>query len=432
MPVAPTYVKKNFETRGAVAKVFECKDEEILIHGPAGTGKSRGILEKLHLVLLKYPGARGLLCRKTRSSLTNTGIVTYEKEVLVPADNVRFHTPTQAYRYATNKSELIVGGLDDSQKIMSSQYDIIVVLEATELLPDDWQDLKTRLRNPVMPYHQIIADCNPAPPSHWLWRSVLNNQITAFASKHEDNPYLYNAKLQQWTEPGRKYKKILDSLTGVRYKRLTLGLWVASEGVVFDIWDPDIHVVDRKEIPASWPRYWSVDWGYTNPFVWQAFAEDPDGRLWKYREIYHTQRTVQHHCRIIKSLDEPRPRAIVCDHDAEDRATFEAEMGLKTLPASKGVSIGIQAVTERLKVAGDGLPRIMFMRDSLVEIDRNLETKKLPIKTEDEFESYVWDESTEKKKEQPLKKDDHGMDNTRYVVMHVDATRFSKPGISAL
>jgi PBSX family phage terminase large subunit len=430
---------KKFEVRGkiidgrlqGVAGVFKCRDEEILIHGPAGTGKTRGNLEKLHLVLTKYSNARGLLVRKTRSSLTNTGIVTYEKEVLAPGDHCPFHTPSQSYKYP-NGSSLVVGGLDDSTKIMSSQYDIVLGIEATEFEEDDLQDIKTRLRNFVVPYQQVILDCNPAPPSHWLYRRMLAGQITGFTSVHEDNPVYYDKVKKEWTDKGKAYLKTLDALTGVRYKRLRLGIWCAAEGMVYDNWNADIHLINHMDIPAGWDTIWILDFGYTHPFVWQCWAIDTDGRMYLKREIYRTQRTVTQHAKLIKSLNEPRPRAIICDHDAEDRATFEAEIGMSTLPAEKAITTGIQCVTDRLRIAGDGKPRIYIMKDCLIEKDPNLESKKLPLSTAEEFDSYVWDDSTEKRKEVPIKRFDHGMDSLRYAAMYLDSFGKHKPGIFAL
>lgn len=426
-----TQVVRPFEVRGAVQQLWKCKDEEILIHGPAGTGKSRGALEKLHLALTKYKNARGLLVRQTRSSLTNTGMVTFEKEVLCPGDNVKFHTPSQSYPYP-NGSALVVGGMDDPAKIMSAQYDMALFQECTEANITGWENITTRLRNGMMPYQQLIGDANPGPPSHWLWRRCLSGTTTEFASKHEDNPILYDKLKKKWTDRGKKYLAKLDKLTGIRFKRLRQGIWCSAEGAVYDTWDANIHLIDRFEIPASWPRYWGVDFGYTNPFVWAAYAQDPDGRLIRYREIYHTQRTVSQHCATIRSLNEPKPRAVICDHDAEDRATFEAELGVPTIPANKAVSTGIQAVADRLRVAGDGKPRILFMKDSLLEKDADLEEKMLPLSTDEEFDSYVWDDSTSKKKEVPVKEFDHGMDQMRYAVMHVDSRLFSAPSLIAL
>jgi phage terminase large subunit len=205
----------------------------------------------------------------------------------------------------------------------------------------------------------------------------------------------------------------------------------AAEGAVYEeSWDRALHLIDSRVIPAEWPRYWVVDFGYTNPFVWQAWAQDRDGRLYRYREIYHTRTLVEDHAKQILKLTEgePKPRAIICDHDAEDRATLEKHLGQQTVGAYKAVSAGIQAVASRLRKAGDGKPRLLFLRDSLVSVDRKLAGAHKPTCTEEEFESYVWDQSSGRRKgEEPIKEDDHGMDAVRYLVAHVDDIARVKP-----
>lgn len=403
--------EKVYGPRGAARAAFLSKAKEVLTCGPAGTGKSRGCLEKLHLCALKYPGMRGLMVRKTRRSLTQTALVTFEKAVTDPADGVAFRTTEQEYRYP-NGSIVAVAGLDKPSKVMSSEWDLIYAQEATELTEDDWESLTSRLRNGVMPYQQLLGDCNPDTPYHWLKRRCDAGKTLLLDSRHEDNPAVTP-----------EYLATLDALSGVRYLRLRLGRWAAAEGIVYEGWDRAAHLIDPFPIPAEWPRYWAVDFGYTNPFVWQAWAEDPDGRLYRYRELYRTQRLVEDHARQIRSLTrgEPLPQAIVCDHDAEDRATFERHVGLPTTPATKSVSPGIQAVAARLRTAGDEKPRLYLMRDALVERDPALDGAKKPACTEEEIEGYVWDTTANRRKgEQPLKKDDHGVDALRYLVAHVD------------
>src|SRR6185369_13533457 len=111
----------------------------------------------------------------------------------------------------------------------------------------------------------------------------------------------------------------------------------------------------------------------------------------------------------------------IADHDAEDRATL-LENGIYTVPAQKEITVGIQRVQERLKKAGDGKPRLMIFRDALVEADQALADLKKPLCTKDEFTAYVWPKAADGKlvKEVPVKEFDHGMDATRYLVMHVD------------
>jgi hypothetical protein len=445
--------ERIYTAYGAAADLlFDRRDPEIVLSGPAGTGKSRGALEYVHKTLLEYPKVRALIVRKTLTSLTATGLVTYREKVLHPLDRVKFfggnkEEPAQ-YRYS-NGSRLVVGGLDKPEKVMSSDYDLVYVMECTELSENDLEMLTTRLRNYVLPWQQLIADCNPGPPKHWLRQRANRGQIVMLESRHRDNPMLFREG--DWTPEGRTYLARLDNLTGVRRKRLRDGIWAAAEGMVYaEEWDPDLHLIQRFPIPPEWTRYWVVDFGYTHPFVWCEFAEDPDGRLYRTREIHLTNRLVEDHARTILAVTgwtleppydpqyphrprrlvparkdpDPLPRALICDHDAEDRATLERYLGVPTYAAYKAVSVGIQCVQARLRPAGDGKPRLLYLRDSLVEVDSWAVEHLRPTCTEDEYESYVWDTANGLPKgEQPVKLDDDGMDVTRYMVATLDDPR---------
>lgn len=402
--------------------------------GPAGTGKSLSCLEKLNLQAIKYSGMRGLIVRKTQVSLTSSALVTWRKLVvpeLMQDGYITFYgggpeEPAQ-YRYA-NGSKINIGGMDKATKIMSTEYDVVYVQEATELVEDDWESITTRLRNWVMPYQQLMSDCNPSYPTHWLNLRGKSGRTTFLESRHEDNPALFDEQ-GNITPQGAEYMRKLDNLTGVRYLRLRKGIWAASEGVIYDQWDDEANIIEPFMIPKEWPRYWSVDFGFTNPFVCQFWAEDPDGRLYLYREIYRTQRLVEDHARFIMSIvrpngrwREPEPVAVICDHDAEDRATLERHLGRSTVPATKTVSDGLQAVQARIKKAGDGKPRLFIMRGATIDRDNSLSDRKVPASTEEEIPGYVWAPVKEGNalKDEPLKKDDHGCDAMRYIVAQVD------------
>jgi phage terminase large subunit len=426
-------LRHAYRPRGAAAEVFACRAPEVLLSGPAGTGKSRAALEKLHAMMLANPGARGLIVRKTLVSLGSTGLVTWREKVAaesIAAGHVVWYGGSQqeaaAYRYS-NGSTVVVGGLDKPQKVMSSEYDVIFVQEAIELTIDDWEALTTRLRNGKISFQQLLADCNPWTPSHWLKQRADRGDTIMLHSRHEDNPVLFHED-GTLTEVGADYIGKLDRLTGVRFHRLRHGRWVAAEGLIYEEYDPAVHLVDRFPIPAEWTRWWSVDFGYTNPFVWQDWAEDPDGRLFLVREIYRTRTLVEDHAKHILRLVapggkwlQPRPRAVICDHDAEDRATLERHLGISTVAATKTVSDGIQAVQARFRPAGDGRSRLFVLRDALAERDPELEESKRPCSTAEEIVGYVWDQSPGKPpKETPVKENDHGMDALRYVVAQRD------------
>lgn len=423
--------QRAYEPRGAARQLWTCRDEEILIEGPAGTGKTRAILEKMHFCAMKYPGFRGLIIRKTRESLTNTVLVTLEDKVVAAGDPI-LEGPKrnlrQTYRY-DNGSEIDVGGLDKSMKIMSSEYDMIATFESTELIEDDFENLTTRLRNGIMPYQQIIADCNPGPPNHWLNHRPRKKGTTRLLSRHVDNPLYFERKIGYFdhkiyykpTLLGEKYLKKLSRLGGVRRLRLFLGKWAAAEGMVYETYDPNIHLLKKRIfIPQDWRRIRVIDFGYKNPFVCQWWAINNDDRMFMYREIYHSKRLVSDHGKDILRLSEgERIEATICDHDLEDRNTLH-EMGIYTIPAYKDVVTGIQAVQLRLRPE-DG-PRLFFLPDSLIERDEELDEDARPVCTTQEIEGYIYKKNEEGKpiKEEPIKKDDHGCDDMRYAVAYVD------------
>lgn len=420
-------IVETYRPYGGNREIFRSRQPELLLSGPAGTGKSRAALELLNLIATNYPGSRQLLLRKTRRSLTESGMVTFEQKVLHPAQGVHFHSSKQQYQYP-NGSIIGVGGMDKPSKLMSSEWDSIFFQEAIEADENDWETCTVRLRNGKTPLQLMLGETNPGQQTHWLLQRCNNGLTHMLETRHEDNPLYFNRD-GTTTVAGARYLEKLDRLTGVRYLRYRLGLWVSAEGMVYqDSWDRARNLVDRSPIPKDWPRYLAIDFGYVHPFVCLWAARDPDGRLIIYRQLYRTHRLVEDHAKDIRkwsrwgeSDGEPLPREIICDHDAEDRATLERHLGLRTTAAHKGVSDGIQAVAARFRAQGDGKPRIQIFRDSLVETDRDLAEGKQPTCLQDEPESYVWDTRQGMKKgEQPVKESDHGLDALRYLVARFD------------
>lgn len=448
----------RYRPLGSALELFGARDPEVLLSGAAGTGKSRACLEKVHAMCMLNPGMRAVILRKTAVSLTNTGIVTFREHVAKEAlatGELRYYGGSgqepACYKYS-NGSTIVCGGMDKATKIMSSEYDVAYCQEATEFTENDWEAITTRLRHGAVSFQQLLADCNPDAPHHWLKQRCDRGQTRIIYCRHEDNPVLYcdirncgsaktdtkdcgSAKIgiacehgsteAHWTPKGAAYIALLDALTGVRYQRLRLGQWAAAEGLVYDTFDPAVHLHKPiAEPPLTWRRFWAVDFGYTNPFVWQSWAEDPDGRLYLYREVYMTGRLVEDHAATILRLQrtkrgrEPQPYAIVCDHDAEGRATLEAKLGMSTVPAHKSVLEGIEAVKARLKVQGDGRPRLYLCRDALYEPDPTLTEARKPNCTQQEVLEYVWGPGVVK--EAPLKENDHGVDAMRYLIAYVD------------
>jgi PBSX family phage terminase large subunit len=428
-----------YRAYGAASALWRCRDGEVLISGPAGTGKSKACLEKLNACALQFPGMRGLIVRKTRESLTESALVTFEERVLPANDPIALgvkRSNRHAYDYP-NGSTIVVAGLrqagrDVTQKVMSTDYDMAYVQEAVELSEDDWERLTTRLRNGVMPFQQLLADTNPDTPTHWLKRRCDAGQATLLESRHEDNPLLWDHKVGSWTEAGRSYIAKLDALTGPRKLRLRHGRWVQAEGVVYEEFDRDVHLIDEPVGPFR--RYVAgVDWGYTNPGVIEVFGIDGDGRMTLVREVYRTRRLIgwwvakaaEIHARLgIETFQ--------CDPSEPAYIEQFRAAGLPAFPADNDIGIGIQAVQERLKAALDGRPRLTFLRDVTDDRDADLVEAKKPTGVVEEFDSYVWQTAANGKplKEVPVDMNNHGMDALRYVALHLGRPAVGSPAVA--
>lgn len=399
----------------------------LLLTGSAGGGKSRLAAEKIHAYLKKYPGATGAMLRKNRTAMTNSTVLFMERTIMGSDPHVQHFSSKHRFEYR-NGSILAYGGMaDDEQREQirsigaAGGLDIAWMEEANAFSEDDYNELRGRIRGRAAPWRQLILTTNPDSPMHWVKRRLMDGgEAAVYYSRAADNP----------NNPP-EYLDTLASMTGVLEQRLNRGLWVQAEGAVYENFDSSIHVIDPFPIPAEWRRIRVIDFGYTNPFVCQWWAFDNDGRMYLYREIYMSQRTVSVHAKQIKALsvmtnakgeEVPEPIEVtVCDHDAEDRATLSAE-GIPNMPALKDVSPGIQRVAQRLNTAHDGRPRLAVFKNALVEVDRGLEARRKPISTVQEFPGYVWpkDDGGRAIKEAPVKLDDHGMDTLRYAVMYAD------------
>lgn len=432
LTAAPSFLdrrKVQYRPYGEARDFIACKDREVLYEGPAGTGKSYACLWKVHMAMLKYPGARALMVRKTGASLTASGLVTFRRGILeTGAYGVTFFGGSKAdpaeFRYP-NGSRIIVGGMDTPTKIMSAEYDLAYVQEATEISENDWEHITTRLRFGVMPYQQLIADCNPAAPTHWLNQRCNLGLTTRFGSRHEDNPTLYDRATGTWTEFGRNYMAILDALTGVRKDRLRYGKWVAAEGQVYESWNPKVHVVKREDYADVLSQAWhfgTADWGYTNAGVLQAWAVDYDGRLFLDREWYMTRKSVEGWWipRAVQLSNDLDIREWVCDpSEPAFIAQFNAA-GLNATQATNDILPGIGAVQNRL--SGPNGTRLFILEDALMERDELLVNLKQPWATVQEIPQYVWAKNVggETLKDKPVDAFNHGLDALRYAVAHLD------------
>ena len=413
-------VSDNLIMVGSNRQIMETEATEVIASGSAGTGKSVSWLRKLHVTAVMYPGSRQAIIRKTRVSLTESALVTYEQKVL-GLNHPMLHTgATRAHRHNytyPNGSEIIIAGLDTPSRVLSTEFDRIYVQEAIELNEEDWETLLSRLRNGKTPYHQLGGDTNPDAPAHWLNQRSLRGQTPMIFCKHEDNPRLYWDG--QWTQEGIEYLSKLDALTGVRKERLRYGRWVQAEGVVYDNFSVESNVSEDAEYNPDWRLVWGVDDGYAqgagvgtesyHPRVILLANITPQGGVNVFYEYLATGELSDMSVANVLALPYKHPDLAYIDSSAAELKARIWGAGISATGATHPVSEGIKNL-RRLICDGNGV-RLLKVHPRCKNLIR-------------EFQSYRYNVNSQAVagEPKPIKQDDHALDALRYATYHLRFT----------
>jgi phage terminase large subunit len=405
---------------GGAAEFRDYTGPEAVLEGPFETGKTLAALQTLHERLWQYPNTRALMIRKTYKSLVQSAIVTYEKKVLpIPIESsaslVKKYggEKPEFYDYG-NGSRLVCGGLDNADKVLSSEYDFIYVNQVEEIDLDDFEKLTGRAtgRAGNAPFSQIMGDCNPSYPTHWL---LTRERLKRFRQMHEHNPVLFNQETGELTEQGVISMAALDALTGVRYLRGRKGMWAAAEGVIYDNWD-ETNITDEAEYNPDLDLYWAVDDGY-------VYGQGPGTASYHPRVVLFMQPTAIGGVNVVDEyyachelsentiencLQKPYkpPYVSYVDSSAAELKGRLWNKGMQTVGATHPVQEGIKNL--RRMVCDGNSVRLFRIHPRCVNLNR-------------EMSSYRYDDVSimanigERK---PLKVDDHGPDCARYGTFH--------------
>ena len=242
-------VTRNLTLRGGNAAFWSARERELLVEGPRGTGKTRTILELINILCQDFPGLVVLIVRKYQRTLASTCLRTLNEQVLHNGDGVSFFGGSESepasYRYR-NGSRIVTGGMDNADKVKSSEYDLVYANEVTELAEDDWESLLPLLRHlkdgkRLIGAQRIIGDCNPADSGHWANRRCEAGKTRRITTTLRDNPAYYDDG-GATTPAGEAYLQTLTSLTGSRRERWLEGRWTGVENAIYPMFDRLVHV----------------------------------------------------------------------------------------------------------------------------------------------------------------------------------------------
>lgn len=282
---------------------------ELLYGGAAGGGKSKATVMEALIDSLEHPGIDSYLFRRTypelRDTLIREALASIPKELGTYTQSSHdfklVNGSTLHFRYCRN--------LQDAYNYQGTEMHRLYIDELTHFPQEVYDYLRTRVRAPKSKNIQPKIRCtsNPGGVGHgWVKASFIDGKepykvydvpvrsdtlgktftVTRqyIPATVTDNPYL-----------GENYILELEQKPEALRKALLLGDWNVFEGQVFTefINDPKhykdrigTHVIEPFRIPEGWKRYRTFDWGYSKPFSVGYWAEDSDGRLYRYAEIY--------------------------------------------------------------------------------------------------------------------------------------------------
>lgn len=287
---------------------------ECLYGGAAGGGKSDALLaEALRQVHIK--NYRGLILRKTYQQLE--ALVARSREMYPRAfPKAKFNGSGFFWRFPSGAT-IFFGSMyheADKHKYQGKPYDFIGFDELTHFTYDQYMYLMSRNR-PTGPGTRVYmrATANPGGVGHaWVKSRFIDAAppmtpiISEYPIRTPENETIY-VKRERIFIPSTvfdnpallandpNYIGTLAMLPEAERNALLYGDWASFEGQVFREWrdDPD-HYIDRLHThviePFQPPRHWlcwrGFDFGYTRPFSVGWYVADPDGKIYRIRELY--------------------------------------------------------------------------------------------------------------------------------------------------
>lgn len=309
--------------------LFKDTNRYLVLYGGAGSGKSWFAAQKIIVRCLTEPGHRFLCIRKVaktiresvfaliRETINNWGL---SRLVTINKSNLSFQF--------INGSEIITAGIDDPEKLKSI-FGItgMWIEEASEITPDDFNQLDLRLRGHTPYYKQIILSFNPISEMHWLKKYFFDRKREGATIVH--STYLDNKFIDD------HYRQVLEELKEtdpVYYAVYALGQWGSLGNLVYSNYVIEDLPTDPKEYPVV---YYGMDFGFNDPTAINAVGIKDD-EVYVFDEFHRTKLTNTDLIREAGAWGLPKDRIIVADSAEPDRIMEFMRAGYtKIQPADK-------------------------------------------------------------------------------------------------
>lgn len=290
----------------------------------------------------------------------------------------------------------VFGGKDEgSQDLIQGITLAGMLFDEVALMPESFVNQATARCS--VDGSKLWFNCNPEGPHHWFKTEYLDNleekNMLHLHFTMDDNLSL-SEKIKE------RYRRMYS---GIFYQRFILGLWVLAEGVIYDMFNKDKHVVPVEK--RRYTKYYvSIDYGTQNPTTFGLWGFYRD-TWYKVKEYHYSgreqskQKTDQEYLEDLQEFVKGiRLSGVIVDPSAASFIALLKNNRFYVIKAKNDVLDGIRNVATALN-------------DELIKYNDCCE------ETFREFSSYVWDKKAAKRGEdKPIKENDHHMDGDRYFI----------------
>lgn len=300
---------------------------------------------------------------------------------------------------------LFVGGskADSFKKIRGNSYGMWIATEIN--LHHESMIQEAFNRQLASKTRRVFWDLNPSSPANFIYKDYIDKFEETYGERYNYEHFTIRDNATITEERIHDIESQYDK-NSVWYRRDILGERCNAEGLVYPMFNKDIHVVRKGDVQTEGDYYVSSDYGIQNATVFLLWQREVGSKRWIcLNEYYYSgrdnnyQKTVSEHVKgLIQMLNGIEPRAIIVDPSASALITEIRRKGYHVRRADNDVKEGIDDVSTMLA------NQLLAFCDCCVN-------------TIGEFGIYSWDEkASERGEDAPLKENDHAMDAIRYFV----------------
>ncbi|WP_371025426.1 PBSX family phage terminase large subunit (plasmid) [Paraclostridium ghonii] len=243
---------------------------------------------------------------------------------------------------------------------------------------------------------RIYMDTNPENPTHTVKIDYVDEDGQRL-SNGQLNIKAFNFTIYDNTFLNKEYVESIEAATpsGMFYDRDILGVWVASEGVVYRDFNKNIHYIKDVDNVEFKKYFAGVDFGWEHYGSIVLIGLSTDGKYYLLKEYASQHKDIEYWIGIAKDIISQYGNInFYCDYARPDYINKMRVAGIKALNASKEVLEGISSIAT------------LFKTNKLLVLEKNVDVFKK------EIYNYVW----AKGKDEPIKLYDDVLDSIRYAI----------------